>query len=77
MSQDETKAGSEFSAELGAPIEAGAFGECPKCQTCHEDGLGTTLDIHFLPYPDEFGGTGHRDFFCTGCGLLLREDIST
>jgi hypothetical protein len=65
-SKDETQAG--LSAGLGV---------CPRCQRPHEYGEGTTIDTHFLPYPDDHGGTGYRDFLCTGCGLLLREDIST
>jgi hypothetical protein len=69
--------GSESSEKLSAWIEAGTFGECPRCQRTHEDGEGTTLDVQFLPYLDDYGGSGHRDFLCAGCGLLLREDIST
>lgn len=66
--------------EDGLPIEAletKAFGECPKCGALHEDGEGKTLHTHFVDYMNDVGGSGFRDFICTGCGTLLREDIST
>lgn len=57
------------------PIESGEWGACPKCGVEHPDGEGKTVSTHFVPYLDDFGGSGYREFLCTGCGTLLREDI--